>query len=55
VEWNIGEAAGALAAFCLERKVTPHQVREREELLREFQSLLRAQGVELAWAQIRAV
>ncbi len=55
VEWNIGEAAGALAAFCLERKVTPHQVREREELLREFQSLLRAQGVELAWTHIRAV
>jgi len=55
VEWNIGEAAGFLAAFCLGRKVSPHQVREREELLREFQSLLRAQGVELAWAQIRAV
>jgi hypothetical protein len=55
VEWNIGEAAGALAAFCLERKVSPHQVRERESLLREFQNLLRTQGVELEWAQIRPV
>jgi hypothetical protein len=55
VEWNIGEAAGALAAFCLERKVSPHQVRERENLLREFQNLLRTQGVELEWAQIRPV
>jgi hypothetical protein len=55
VEWNIGEAAGALAAFCLEQKVSPHQVRERESLLREFQNLLRTQGVELEWAQIRPV
>lgn len=52
VEWNVGEAAGALAAFCLERNVMPHQVREQEPLLREFQSLLTAQGVELAWTKI---
>ncbi len=55
VEWNIGEAAGALAAFCLERGVTPHQVREQQPLLGEFQNLLRGQGVELSWAQIKAV
>lgn len=55
VEWNIGEAAGALAAFCLERKVAPHQVREQEPLLREFQHLLQSQGVELAWPHLRAV
>ncbi len=55
VEWNIGEAAGALAAFCCQRKVTPHQVREQEPLLREFQNLLRSEGVELAWAHTRPV
>ncbi len=51
VEWNIGEAAGALAAFCIEKKVEPRQVREKRELLSEFQGLLENQGVELAWPQ----
>jgi hypothetical protein len=27
LEWNIGEAAGTLAAFCLAHKLTPRQVR----------------------------
>ena len=44
VEWNVGEAAGILAAFCLERNVTPRAVRNRPELLEEFQSLLRPAG-----------
>lgn len=55
VEWNIGESAGLLAAFCLERGVRPRQVREDEKLLREFQSLLRNQGVELEWQRVHAV
>lgn len=29
-EWNIGEAAGLLASYCLENQVTPHQVRQTE-------------------------
>jgi hypothetical protein len=53
VEWNIGEAAGLLAAFCLGRSVVPHQVRERRELLQEFQQLLVDQGVELKWPKRR--
>ena len=40
VEWNIGEAAGALAAFCLEKNLNPRQVRNFPELLSEFQSRL---------------
>lgn len=55
VEWNIGEAAGALAAFCLDRGVEPHQVREQPALLHDFQNLLRAQGVELEWPYVHAV
>lgn len=55
VEWNIGEASGMLAAFCLKRGEVPHRVRENEELLREFQSLLRSQGVELEWIKIGPV
>ena len=35
VEWNIGEAAGRLAAFCLDRAVTaPRAIRTNPELLR---------------------
>lgn len=53
VEWNIGESAGALAAHCVERKLTPKQVRNGEKLLREFQASLTAQGVELEWPRVR--
>lgn len=55
VEWNIGESAGLLAAFCLTRGTQPHQVREDKSLLSEYQNLLRAQGVELEWPQTRPV
>ena len=49
VEWNIGESAGLLAAFCIDQKTTPRAVREDKEKLDAFQKLLREQGVELAW------
>ena len=49
VEWNIGEVAGLLAAFCLERGTTPHQVHGQDALVAEFQDLLAAQGIELQW------
>ena len=41
-----------LAAFCLERKLTPRQVRNRPELLEAFQALLRREGVELSWPRL---
>lgn len=47
VEWNIGEAAGALAAFCLKKKMSPRAVRAKA--LAEFQQLLTNDGVDLAW------
>ncbi|GLY92223.1 FAD-dependent oxidoreductase [Actinoallomurus iriomotensis] len=52
VEWNIGEAAGALAAFCLERDLPPHAVHEKDELLADYQSLLVRSGVELHWPPV---
>jgi hypothetical protein len=52
VEWNIGEAAGALAAYCLEKKTAPRQVRNTEALLRDFQNLLAERlGFVLAWPE----
>ncbi len=53
VEWNIGEVAGTLAAFCLERGCTPHQVCEDGDLLEELQARLVRDGVELRWPDVR--
>lgn len=53
VEWNIGEAVGALVAFCRERKILPRQVRKEARQLADFQQRLRSQGFELEWPQTR--
>lgn len=45
VEWNIGESARALAAFCLDRKATSRQVRNEKGMLTQ-------QGVEIAWPRV---
>jgi hypothetical protein len=52
VEWNIGESAGVLAAFCLARREPPRQVRKDRKLLADFQALLRENGVELEWPKL---
>ena len=49
VEWNAGEAAGHLAAFCSARGTLPRAVRAGGALLQDFQAELVAAGVELAW------
>ena len=49
VEWNVGEAAGTLAAFCHDRGVTPRGVRHTAALLADFQAVLTKQGVQLFW------
>jgi hypothetical protein len=52
VEWNIGEAVGALAAFCVTRKRMPREVRKQGDLLKGFQALLTDQGIPLAWPKV---
>ncbi|MEU6249580.1 FAD-dependent oxidoreductase [Glycomyces sp. NPDC047010] len=52
VEWNIGEAAGALAAFSFERGLPPRAVGNDPALLAEFQDRLTAQGFELRWPDV---
>ena len=49
IEWNIGEAAGTLAAFALAERVTPAAVCEREALRSRLQRRLLDDGVPLAW------
>jgi hypothetical protein len=55
VEWNIGEAAGYLAAHCLERSFTPREVYGNSDKIKDFQSLLVEEGIELEWPAIHAV
>lgn len=52
VEWNIGESAGLLAAFALQRKRTPRQVRNQKPLLSDFQTFVQNQGVETTWPKL---
>ncbi len=52
VEWNVGEASGLLAAFCIEKKSLPKAVRENKSLLEEFQALCVSQGMELEWPSL---
>lgn len=49
VEWNIGESAGALAAFAIRRCVTPRAIQATDGLLADFQHMLVKDGVELEW------
>ncbi|WP_157008978.1 FAD-dependent oxidoreductase [Agromyces laixinhei] len=53
VEWNIGEAAGALAAFCLENDREPDEVHADSSLLRAFQTELELDGFELRWPEVK--
>jgi FAD dependent oxidoreductase len=52
VEWNIGEAAGALAAYSVAKKMTPRAVRNQKEEIEEFRRGLVRQGFELSWPHI---
>jgi hypothetical protein len=49
VEWNTGEAAGALAEFCLRSQMEPAQVHEHVPATRDFQRELTADGFALRW------
>lgn len=49
VEWNIGESAGYLAAYCVEKDYIPRQVRNDNLILENFQLYLKKEGIELSW------
>jgi hypothetical protein len=52
VEWTIGQAAGALAAFCLAEKIRPRQVRADRDRLDDYQRLLSSTlGTALSWPE----
>ncbi|WP_255455576.1 FAD-dependent oxidoreductase [Microlunatus sp. Gsoil 973] len=50
VEWNIGEAAGALAGYAIRTGDPPRAVRNDAKLLADFQQLLiDTLGFQLGW------
>jgi FAD dependent oxidoreductase len=53
VEWNVGEAAGSLAAYCVEKGLVPRQVRNEPSHLEGFQRVLEEHGFELDWPRLR--
>ena len=53
VEWSIGEAAGYICAYAMQRNVSPRAVRNTGEYLQDFQRLLVKNGVELDWEQLK--
>lgn len=50
VEWNVGEAAGELAAWCIDHQTTPNAVHSRTAAVQQFQNHLRQTGFALDWA-----
>ena len=49
IEWNIGESAGALAAFCGARETEPAGVWASPSLLAAYQAELLKQGIPIYW------
>jgi hypothetical protein len=54
-EWNIGEAAGALAACAVKLGQPPRAIRHSQKLLEDFQRSLVTQGFELDWPYLRSL
>jgi hypothetical protein len=53
IEWNIGEAAGELAAYCLQNKITDPNLQGRK--LFDFQRTLLDKGFTLYWYEDLAI
>jgi len=53
IEWNIGEAAGYLAAFAIRRNCLPTDVLENETLFEDFQNVCWKHGIQTDWPRLR--
>ncbi len=51
VEWNIGESVGMLVSYAIQKKITPREIHADSNLLKDFQQLIRSQGVETQWPE----
>jgi len=55
VEWNIGEAAGAVAAEAIRTRQSPRAIHANKKLLEDFQANLQKQAFELSWPKVHPV
>ncbi|MER2237730.1 MAG: FAD-dependent oxidoreductase, partial [Psychrobacillus sp.] len=55
VEWNIGEAAGTLAAFSINSDISLHEIYNSPDRIKEYQSLLVDRGISLHWPEITTI
>lgn len=55
VEWNVGEASGLLASYCLDHHLTPLALRDDPKELRSFQHFLQSEGIEIRWPELKAL
>lgn len=55
VEWNIGEAAGHLAAWCLSHEISPQSLWRDAGRVEEFQARLDRSGIERTWPNFHAL
>jgi hypothetical protein len=53
VEWNVGEAAGVLAAHAIQTGNPPRRIRANAGLLADFQAKIMQQGIETEWPRLR--
>lgn len=53
IEWNIGEVAGHLAAFSIEKKCSPSDVLDNSDLFVDFQNLCWSNGIQTDWPRLR--
>jgi hypothetical protein len=53
VEWNIGEVAGLLAAYCLDRGLTPHSVRKPPHISPTSRITSAVRGFEIRWPEVK--
>ncbi|WP_425826570.1 FAD-dependent oxidoreductase [Streptomyces fractus] len=52
VEWSIGEAVGALAAYCISEDTEPHAVADEPRLTEDYQRLLtQTLEISIAWPE----
>ena len=47
VEWNVGEVAGYMAAYCMEHEITLEEL--QQQYVEDFQRMLEEEGIQLHW------
>lgn len=51
-EWNIGESAGLIAAFCIQKKTALAGLLESDSIWSDFERLMAAEEIETAWPSL---